>query len=237
MNGQDVILITGGSSGYGRAAAKRFADSGCRVVITGRDREKLEEAAKETGALPFRADVTEPDDWTRLYGMIQDTYGRIDLLVNNAGGGVAIRNTAEQSIADIDRAIRLNLNSVIYGCRTFAPMLEEQGHGTVVNISSVCAKHAWDGWSVYAAAKWGVLGFSKGLAAELGPKGVRVTCLIPGAGDTNFDKNAGFTGRGAVPGLKADNLAEALYDIYRLPSHVWVEEMTVWGLDQVVIPL
>ena len=101
-------------------------------------------------------------------------------------------------------------------------MCLSQKGGTIINVSSVCAKEAWPGWSVYAAAKWGVLGFTKGLATELAPDGVRVTCLVPGAGDTSFDKNAGFTGRGCV---------------YNLPENVWVEEITVWGIDQVVIPL
>ena len=233
----DVILITGGSGGYGKATAARFAKEGASVIITGRNTEALEAAAKETGAIPFKADATNPSDWARLRAYVGDKFGRIDLLLNNAGGGVAIKPTAEQTVEDIDASISLNLNSVIYGCREFAPMFADQGGGTIINISSVCAKQAWPGWSVYGAAKWGVLGFTKGLATELGPLGVRVTCLIPGAGDTNFDRNANFFGRGSAPGLKAADIADAIYSVYKLPPHVWVEETTVWGIDQVVIPL
>ena len=116
-------------------------------------------------------------------------------------------------------------------------MFLSQKGGTIINVSSVCANEAWPGWSVYAAAKWGVLGFTKGLATELAPDGVRVTCLVPGAGDTSFDKNAGFTGRGCVPGLKSGNIADTIFAVYNLPENVWVEEITVWGIDQVVIPL
>lgn len=233
----EVILITGASSGYGKAAAALFAANGYRVIITGRNEEKLRNAAAEIGADAIAADAANSDDWKKVYDYVAQTYGRLDLLLNNAGGGIAICNVAEQSVEDIDRSIQLNLNSVVYGCRQFAPMFTAQGCGTIINVSSVCAKQAWPGWSVYAAAKWGVLGLTKGLATELGPLGIRVTCLVPGAGDTNFDKNANFTERGSVPGLKADNVAEAIYSIYQLPKHVWVEEMTVWGLDQVVIPL
>jgi len=233
----DVILITGGSSGYGKAAAKKFADAGCRVIITGRNEAALDAAAKETGAVPFCADVTSPADWENLHRFIEEKYGKLDLLLNNAGGGVAIKETADQSIEDIDRTVMLNLNGTIYGCREFAPLFIRQKSGTIMNISSVCAKQAWPGWSVYAAAKWGVLGFTKGLTTELAPHGVRITCLVPGAGDTKFDANAGFTGRGSVPGLKAEHIAEAIYNIYTLPANVWVEEATVWGIDQVVIPL
>ena len=232
----DIIIITGATSGYGKATAKLFASEGNTVIITGRNSGTLENTAKEIGAVPFRADATDPADWKALREFVMEKYGRVDLLLNNAGGGVAIKETADQSVEEIDRAIKLNLNSVIYGCREFAPVFRAQKGGTIINVSSVCAKHAWQGWTVYAAAKWGVLGFTKGLTTELGPDGVRVTCLVPGAGDTNFDRNANFD-RGSVPGLKADNIAEAIHSIYKLPKSVWVEEMTVWGIDQVVIPL
>ncbi len=232
----DIIIITGATSGYGKATAKLFASEGNTVIITGRNSGTLENTAKEIGAVPFRADATDPADWKALREFVMERYGRVDLLLNNAGGGVAIKETADQSVEEIDRAIKLNLNSVIYGCREFAPVFRAQKGGTIINVSSVCAKHAWQGWTVYAAAKWGVLGFTKGLTTELGPDGVRVTCLVPGAGDTNFDRNANFD-RGSVPGLKADNIAEAILSIYKLPKSVWVEEMTVWGIDQVVIPL
>lgn len=232
----DIIIITGATSGYGKATAKLFASEGNTVIITGRNSVTLENAAKEIGAVPFRADATDPADWKALREFVMERYGRVDLLLNNAGGGVAIKETADQSVEEIDTAIKLNLNSVIYGCREFAPVFKAQKGGTIINVSSVCAKHAWQGWTVYAAAKWGVLGFTKGLTTELGPDGVRVTCLVPGAGDTNFDRNANFD-RGSVPGLKADNIAEAILSIYKLPKSVWVEEMTVWGIDQVVIPL
>ena len=69
------------------------------------------------------------------------------------------------------------------------------------------------------------------------PSGVRVTCLVPGAGDTNFDAAASFTERGSVPGLKAEQIADTIYSIYTLPKNVWCEELTVWGIDQIVVPL
>ena len=233
----DVILITGGSSGYGLATAARFAREGERVIITGRNEQKLAQAAKETGADAFRADATDPADWDRLVRYVKEKYGRLDLLVNNAGGGVAIKETVSQSVEDVDRTIKLNLNSVIYGCRAFAPMLIAQGAGTVVNVSSICARHAWPGWTVYAAAKWGVLGFTKGLTTELGPHGIRVSCILPGGGDTNFDRAANFTERGMIPDMKGDDIAAAIVDLYRMPKHIWVEEVTVWGMDQIISPL
>ncbi len=237
MKKGDVVLITGGSSGYGKATAALFAQAGCKVVITGRNAQKLESVAEQIGAEAFAADATSPGDWERLYDFIVGKFGRLDLLVNNAGGGVAIKNVTDMTVEEIDRTILLNLNSVIYGCSAFGPMFARQKSGTIINISSVCAKQAWPGWSVYASAKWGVIGLTKGLTTELGPMGVRVTCLVPGAGDTAFDANANFHGRGAVPALKSEHVAQTIYDIYNLPVTVFIEEATVWGMDQVVIPL
>ena len=233
----DVILITGGSSGYGKATAELFAKNGAQVIITGRNADTLNAVAESIGAEAFVADVTSPADWKRLYDHVMAKYGKLDLLLNNAGGGVAIKEVAEMSPEEIDKTISLNLHSVLYGCHTFAPLFIQQKGGTVVNVSSVCAKQAWPGWTTYAASKWGVLGVTKGLTTELGPHGVRVTCVVPGAGATNFDANAGFTGRGAVPVFTAENFAQVIFDLYNLPKTVWIEETTVWGIDQVVIPL
>ena len=131
---------------YGRATAQRFVEMGCTVIITGRREDVLQKTASEIGAIPFCADATSYDDWTALADFVKTQFGHLDLLINNAGGGVAIRETDSQKPDDIDYAIRLNLNSVIYGCSVFAPLLKQQKHGTIINISSVCpSKHGPDG--------------------------------------------------------------------------------------------
>jgi len=113
--------------------------------------------------------------------------------------------------------------------------MKKQRSGTIINVTSACAKQAWPGWSVYAAAKWGALGFSKNLYVDVQPFGVRVTCLIPGAGATDFMKNAG--GENLDMKLQAEDVGQTMLDICKLPSHVVIEEVSVWGNDQVVIPL
>lgn len=204
--------MTGGSQGYGRAIAEKLTREGTWVIVAARNRGPLEAAKEEIGCdgvLPM--DVTSAADWERAAAHVAARYGGLDLLVNNAGGAVRVLETVRQEASDIDAIVALNLNS------------------------SVCAKHAWPGWSVYAAAKAGALAFSKGLCVELQPHNARVTCPIPAAGSTDLMKHAG--GTKGVWKLRPEDVAEAAPSAYRLPQHVVVEELTVWGIDQEVEPL
>ena len=230
-----VVLITGGTTGYGYAMVEKFVQNGDRVIATARHADKLAEVKKKVGCDVFKMDVTEPKDWEALYAYVKENYGRIDILINNAGGGVAIKPTVDQKIEDIDAILRLNLNSAMYGSRIFAPMMMAQKSGTILNFSSVCAHEAWPEWTVYAASKCGVLGFSKGLYTELQPYGIRVTCVLPGCCSTDFQKSAGIAE--VEMDLKAEDLAQSVVDICNLPQHVVIEEITVWGINPVVSPL
>ncbi len=231
-----VILITGASSGYGKAIAKAFAQSGDTVIMTARNKEKLEMACAEVGgALAFSMDVTVPADWDKAVEIIQEKYGRLDVLVNNAGGGVAIKEVVDFTTEEIDATIKLNLNSVIYGCRAVAPMMKAQKSGTIINISSVCARQCWPTWSVYAAAKAGVLNFSKGMYLELQPFGVRVTCVIPSSASTGFQRACGIGE--TTDQLLPEDIAETVRYVADLPARAVVEDVTVWGIDKEVNPL
>ena len=130
---------------------------------------------------------------------------------------------------------RLNLNSVIYASNIFAPAFMEQKSGTIINMSFVCARQCWPDWSVYAAAKAGVLNFSKGLYTELQAYGVRVTCLIPAAAATGFQKASGIADVNNI--LGGEDIAQTVLYICKLPVRAVVEDVTVWGIDQVVNPL
>lgn len=231
-----VVLITGASSGYGKATAKAFKENGDIVIMAARNPEKLEEARKEvSGDLAISIDVTKPDDWEKIVKIIKDKYSRLDILVNNAGGGVTIKEVSEFTIEEIDQTIKLNLNSVIYGCRAFANMLKEQKGGTIINISSVCARQCWPTWSVYAAAKAGVLNFSKGMYLEMQPYNVRVSCVIPSSASTGFQSACGINE--TTDKLLPEDIADTVLYIANLPAHAVVEDVTVWGIDKQVNPL
>jgi len=231
-----IVVITGATSGYGLAAAKKFKEQGDIVVAASRNEEKVRRIARENGFdLGVQIDVTKYEDWERLVASVKEKYGRIDVLVNNAGGGVAIVDTTEQTREDIDQSIRLNLNSVIYGSKLFGAMMKEQKDGIIINLSSVCARHCWGGWSVYAAAKAGVLNFTKGLYVEMRPYGVRATCIIPAAASTGFQSGAKIDEVNQT--LTAEDIANAVVYAANQPKGVVVEEMTVWGTSQDVQPL
>lgn len=231
-----TVLITGATSGYGLATAKKFKADGDTVIIASRNAEKVKNVVSQYGFDDgFAIDVTDYEKWVELKKYVTDKYGRIDVLVNNAGCGVKIADTVEQTQETIDKTIAVNLNSVIYGSKLFGEVMKEQKDGIIINISSVCARHCWAGWSVYASAKAGVLNFTKGLYVELQPYGVRATCIIPAAASTGFQKNAGIDE--VVQSLSAEDIANAVFYAANQPKGVVVEEMTVWGTAQEVQPL
>lgn len=231
-----IAFVTGGSSGYGKATAAKMVESGATVIIAARNREQLEHAQAEIGcASVICMDVTKYVDWQRAYATIVEQYGRLDILVNNAGAGVAIKSIVDQTQDEIDRSIALNLTSAIYGTQVFAPLMKEQKEGTIINVASVCAKQAWPGFSIYGAAKTGMLGFSKGAYVDLRPYNIRVTCVIPASASTGFEKSANL-----IPSphaLTVGDVADSILYVCNLPQHAAVEELTVWGMDQEVIPL
>lgn len=231
-----IVLITGASSGYGKATAKAFKDNGDTVIMTARNLDKLEKARIEVGGdVAVSMDVTKPEDWEMILSVVKEKYGRLDILVNNAGGGITIKEVREFTTDEIDETIKLNLNSVIYGCKTFANMMKEQKSGTMINISSVCARQCWPTWSVYAAAKAGVLNFSKGMYLEMQPHNVRVTCVVPSSASTGFQSACGIGE--TTDKLLAEDIAETVLYIANLPQRAVVEDITVWGIDKQVNPL
>lgn len=231
-----IVVVTGATSGYGLATAKRFHAEGDTVIAVSRNPEKVEKIVRECGFEDgYTLDVTDYDGWVKFREYVLSRYGRVDVLVNNAGGGVRITSLENFDKAAIDKTISLNLSSVIYGCSVFAEVFKTQKSGTVINISSVCARHCWSEWSVYAAAKAGVLNFTKSLYVELRPYGARATCIIPAAASTGFQQSAGI---GEVSqSLSTDDIASAVLFAANMPDGAVVQDMTVWGISQAMDPI
>ncbi|MGH2457337.1 MAG: SDR family NAD(P)-dependent oxidoreductase [Chloroflexota bacterium] len=185
-----VILITGGALGLGRATAKLLAPVGARLVLADRDGEGARQAAAEL-AVGDRAVGLEVNvlDWPQVQGMVEETvhrFGRLDGLVNTVGGssghGVRGARTIEElEIADWDRTMELNLKSVFLCCRAAIPALRSAGGGRIVNTSSVAGRSQSQlGGPQYAAAKAGVVGFTRQLAFQLTSDNITVNAVAPG---------------------------------------------------------
>jgi NAD(P)-dependent dehydrogenase (short-subunit alcohol dehydrogenase family) len=240
MNERAVAIITGGSGGYGAGIAEVFRDDGIEVFITGRNRQKLDETASRLGVSAIQADATRADDWDRVFEQVLTRHGRVDYLVNNAGGAIKVAQLTELSDEEILATVTTNLTSVILGSKRAARVMKEQSTGTIVNIGSVVSLEAWPGWTVYSAAKGGLHQFTKCLYAELRESGARATLIVPSWGQTDFSTHAGLPGNsGEVRGLstKPTELGELVLYCCRLPQHLWLQEAILWPRVQEVEPL
>ena len=191
-----VVLITGASSGFGAAAAKLFAQEGCKVVLAARRIERLEEMAKEihTGggdALPLSVDVTQHAQIDAMVSSAVKRYGRIDILFNNAGFGRLDWFEALDPVKDIQAQIAVDLLGVIWTARAVLPQMYRQRSGHIINMSSMSGWAAPPLYTVYSAAKFGVRGFTEALRREASPFGVKVSAIYPGGAATEFQKHIG----------------------------------------------
>ena len=179
-----IAIVTGGGQGIGKAIAGKLAAEGATVVVTDLD----EASAKETAdALPdavaIRADVTDRQGVQAMVSRVVEQFGRVDVLVNNAGWDKA-SSFVDSDPADWDRAIAVNLYGVLHTCKAVLPLMAERGGGAVVNLGSDAGRVGSSGEAVYSAAKGGIIAFTKSLAREMARHQVRVNCVCPGPTDT-----------------------------------------------------
>lgn len=177
-----VALITGGTSGIGEASAEVFARAGGRVVITGRSTDKGEAIAERLGSNVsyFKADVSKEEDIKASIDHIVEHHGRLDILFNNAGGPPS--GTVDNiSSAEIDYGVHLLLSSVILGIRYAVDPMKANGGGVIINNTSIAALRYGQGSLLYSALKAAVTHYTKLAGVELGPQGIRVNCISPGA--------------------------------------------------------
>jgi NAD(P)-dependent dehydrogenase (short-subunit alcohol dehydrogenase family) len=188
-----VAIITGAGAGIGKACAEVLAGEGAKVVIAARRAENGQPAAdgiKASGgeAIFVKCDVAREHDVMATVAKALDSYGRLDIMVNNAAI-VRKARVDKMSTEMWNMMMTNNLTSIFFGCREAAKAMLEQGRGgSIINISSIHAQVSYPGGAAYAAAKGGMEAFSKTLALELGPFGIRVNCLEPGATYTELTK-------------------------------------------------
>jgi uncharacterized protein len=221
-----TIVITGASSGIGAAAARRFAMDGWNIVLVARRLDRLESLASElesagAAALPLAADVSQVGQVQDLARAALDRFGAVDVLFNNAGFGRM--NWVEELDPESDVAAQVNTNllGLIYTTQALLPHMITRRSGHILNMSSVAGLLATPTYSVYAATKFAVRGFTEALRREVGVYGIHVTGIYPGAVKTEFAENAGIRRKTGLRTPPALNLtAEGVADrIYRAVEH------------------
>jgi short-subunit dehydrogenase len=235
-----TAIVTGGSKGYGYGIAEALKSAGAEVWITSRHQDELQRAAGRLEVNACMADATQAEDWDRLIKEVTDRSATVDILVNNAGGGIKKAPLVEQTDDEIEGSIALNLTAAILGCRRVVPFMKKQKAGTIINVSSVCAREAWPGWSVYSAAKVGLSLFSQCLYLEVQDFGVRVTTLIPSWGETEFLAAAGIPQRDSDTEkrvTKPRELGDLIVQICELPGHLEILDLTVLPMVQKISPM
>jgi dehydrogenase/reductase SDR family member 4 len=177
-----VALVTGASRGIGRAIAEVFAREGARVVICGRKQETLDQVAREigSGVKPVACHVGRADQIERMVETITREFGRIDIVVNNAGTNVAQGPCLEMDEGQFDKMIEINLKSAFRLVKLIAPGMCDRGSGSIINIASVSGLRPQYHSMLYSMTKAALIMMTQSYALELGPKGVRVNAIAPG---------------------------------------------------------
>ena len=184
--GQGAI-VTGGARGIGLGIARRLAADGCRVALWDVDFTGFDAAAAGfTPALLQTVNVADLAAVERAFAAAQTALGRVDILINNAGVNGPVANAWDYPVEAWDRVLAIDLTGVFYCCRAAVPSMRAQGYGRIVNIASIAGKEGGPGISAYAAAKAGVIGFTKSIARELVGSGVLVNALAPVITETDL---------------------------------------------------
>ena len=224
-----TVFVTGASSGFGAAVARRFAADGTRVVASARRTDRLADLAAELGSSvhAVELDVTDADAITRVVAELPDEFADIDVLVNNAGLALGLEPAQRSDLTDWDRMIDTNCKGLVHVTRAILPGMVERGRGHVVNLGSVAGTYPYPGGNAYGATKAFVHQFSLNLRSDLHGTGVRVTSIEPGMADTEFS-TVRFSGdetladavyEGMRP-LTADDVADTIHWAATRPEHV-----------------
>ncbi|BBD54255.1 SDR family oxidoreductase [Planktothrix agardhii] len=229
---QKRALITGASSGIGRATAIAFAKAGIDIALVSRQKDRLESVAKEARNLgveakAFPLDLAKVEQVHTQIDSIVAAFGSVNILVNNAGMGYT-GDLIETSLADWQKVIDLNLTSVFQCIKGVLPGMRDQGSGTIINVVSIAGLQVFPNWGAYCVSKFGLMALSKTLNIEERANGIRVTALCPGSVNTpiwdsetvkaDFDRSAMLT---------PEIVAESILYVALLPTSAVIEELTL----------
>lgn len=240
-----IALVTGATSGLGKAIALRLAKEGYNVIITGRRKEKLEELEKtievkyEAKVLSLVFDVREYAQVTTAIEGLPENWRNIDVLVNNAGLAVGLDPIFKGEVDDWERMIDTNVKGLLYVTRVVSPTMVARKLGHIVNIGSIAGKGVYPNGAVYCATKYAVDALSQGMRMDMLPYGIRVTQICPGAVETEFslvrfkgDQDRADKVYEGFENLVADDIADAVFYAVSQPPHIDIQDMLVMPTAQ-----
>jgi len=240
-----TILITGASAGFGKAIARKFAENGHNLIITGRRKILLDELAKDlilthqVDVLPLCFDVRKLSEVENAITSLKDKWRSIDVLVNNAGLAVGLNPIHEGVIDDWERMMDTNVKGLLYMIRMVSPMMVARKRGHIINIGSLAGKEVYPMGNVYCGSKFAVDAITKGARIDLVSHNIKVTQIAPGAANTEFstvrfkgDKTRADTVYNGFKPLSAEDVADAVYYVTTLPDHVNVNDLVLMPTAQ-----
>ena len=239
-----IVLITGATSGIGLGCARKFAENGDKLILTGRNEQKLEEIRKEltekgTQVLTLVFDVRDREKATQCINALPEEWKAIDVLVNNAGLALGLEPEYEGSFEDWETMIDTNIKGLLTMTRLIVPGMVQRDRGHIINIGSVAGDAAYANGNVYCATKSAVKTITDGLRIDVANSAVRVTNLKPGLVETNFSNTRfhGDTERAAnvykgIKPLTGDDIADVAVYAANAPAHVQIAEVLILATHQ-----
>ena len=236
-----IVLITGATSGIGLACARKFAANGDKLILTGRNEQRLAEIKKEldTAVITLAFDVRNREEAETQISSLPADWQNIDVLVNNAGLALGLEPEYEGDLDDWGTMIDTNIKGLLTMTRLVVPGMVKRNHGHIINVGSVAGDAAYAGGNVYCATKAAVKALSDGLRIDVADTAIRVTNLKPGLVETNFS-NVRFRGdneraanvyKGIKP-LTGDDIADVAVYAANAPAHVQIAEVLILATHQ-----
>ncbi len=222
-----IALVTGGNSGLGKATATLLIEKGAKVIITGRDKNKTEQVAKEIGATPFHCDVTSDEQIKSMYAFIEKEFGRLDILINNAGIGKRM-TLAEITREEMQKIYEVNVFGATMVAQGALPFFQKLGAGNIVNIASTASLKGYPTGSIYASSKFALRGLTQCWQGELRRDNIRVIQVNPSEVPTAFGDEKNREERALEENkLTPEEIAHTIVTALEMDNRGYIPEVTV----------